>query len=192
MTTPMQTQTERDDDKQAIAEVIDFWQAAGPAAWFTKDPDFDLRFREHFLQAHMAAARRELDHWASSPNGGLALLILLDQFPRNAFRGTAHMFATDPLALHFAEAIVEAGFDTLVDPALRLFCYLPFEHSESLTDQERSVLLHSGLDASLRHYAEDHHRIIARFGRFPHRNASLGRATTAQEQAFLDEGGFAG
>ena len=187
-----QNHTERDDDKQAIAEVIDFWQAAGPAAWFTKDPDFDSRFREHFLQAHMAAARRELDHWASSPNGGLALLILLDQFPRNAFRGTAHMFATDPLALHFAEAIVEAKFDTLVDPALRLFCYLPFEHSENLADQERSVLLHAGLDVSLRHYAEDHHRIIARFGRFPHRNASLGRATTAQEQAFLDEGGFAG
>ncbi len=177
---------------KSIAEVAGFWRTAGPKCWFGKDSDFDLRFREDFMQTHLAAARRELDDWASDPEGALALLILLDQFPRNAFRGTAHMYATDPLALHFAAALVDAGFDQQVEVELRLFCYLPFEHSECLADQERSMALHATLPPSLREYALVHHRIIERFGRFPHRNPMLGRATTAAEQDFLDSGGFAG
>ncbi|NYT60853.1 DUF924 family protein [Alcaligenaceae bacterium] len=173
-------------------DIVDFWRQAGPARWFSKDADFDFRFRERFLEQHMAAARRELDHWCDTPEGALGLLILLDQFPRNAFRGTAHMFATDPLARHFATQMTTNGFDQHIEPQLRIFCYLPFEHSESLTDQERSLFFHAALEPSARFYAEEHHRIIVRFGRFPHRNQSLGRSTTAQEQKFLDEGGFAG
>lgn len=173
------------------ADVVDFWRAAGAGKWFAKSGAFDRDFRDRFLAAHMAAARRELDAWMQAPQGALALLILLDQFPRNTFRGTAHMFATDPLALHFARTIVARGLDQEVEPGLRLFCYLPFEHSEAMDDQERSVTL---CDALRGHdqWAHMHRDIIRRFGRFPHRNAVLGRETTDEEQAFLDAGGFAG
>lgn len=171
--------------------VVDFWRAAGAQKWFAKDDDFDRDFRARFLDAHMAAARRELDHWLDEAEGALALLILLDQFPRNTFRGTAHMFATDPLALAFARDAVARGHDTATDAALRVFFYLPFEHSEALADQDRSVALCEGLGEYAR-YAVIHRDVIARFGRFPHRNAVLGRETTAEEQAFLDAGGFAG
>lgn len=171
-------------------DVVAFWQEAGPARWFAKDAAFDRDFIARFADAHMAAARRELDHWLDTPEGALALLILLDQFPRNAFRGTAHMFATDALALSFAREAVARGHDQAVDAALRVFCYLPFEHSEVLADQDRAVAL---CDANGRdRYAHMHRDIIRRFGRFPHRNAVLGRETTMDEQAFLDAGGFAG
>ncbi|WP_343227448.1 DUF924 family protein [Rhodanobacter sp. DHB23] len=172
-------------------DVTRFWREAGPARWFEKDAAFDHAFTTRFLDAHMAAARRELDDWLDEAEGALALLILLDQFPRNAFRGTAHMFATDPLALGFARQAVARGHDHAVEPALRVFFYLPFEHSEVLADQDRSVALCEGLDDYAR-YARIHREVIARFGRFPHRNSMLGRVTTAGEQAFLDEGGFAG
>jgi len=172
-------------------EVVRFWREAGPDKWFDQDEAFDHEFTMRFLDAHMAAARRELDHWLDEAEGALALLILLDQLPRNAFRGTAHMFATDPLALAFAREAVVRGHDRAVDPVLRVFCYLPFEHSEALADQDRAVALCEGLDTYAK-YARIHHDVIARFGRFPHRNAVLGRATTAEEQAFLDAGGFAG
>lgn len=183
---------ENSASRKVIADVVGFWRDAGPESWFRKDPDFDLHFRERFLQWHMAAARRELDDWINDAQGALALMILLDQFPRNAFRGTAHMFATDPLARYFAAKLIASGFDQQIEPQLRVFCYLPFEHSESLADQERSLFLHAALDPSERVYAEEHHRIIVRFGRFPHRNQSLGRSTTVPEQEFLDSGGFAG
>ncbi|RYD72775.1 MAG: DUF924 domain-containing protein, partial [Verrucomicrobiaceae bacterium] len=114
--------------------------------------------------------------------GALALLILLDQYPRNAFRGTAHMFATDPLARLYAQRMVDAGLDALIEPELRAFCYLPFEHSEDPRDQQRSIALNQHLDASTYHWAKEHARIIQRFGRFPHRNAVLGRETTDEEQ----------
>ena len=172
-------------------EVVRFWREAGPDKWFDKDEAFDHEFTMRFLDAHMAAARRELDHWQDEAEGALALLILLDQLPRNAFRGTAHMFATDPLALAFARQAVVRGHDRAVEPALRVFFYLPFEHSEALADQDRAVALCEGLDTYAK-YARIHHDVIVRFGRFPHRNAVLGRATTAEEQAFLDAGGFAG
>ncbi len=174
------------------ADVVRFWRDAGPEAWFRKSDDFDQRLRARFLDAHMAAATRALDHWADTAEGSLALLILLDQFPRNAFRGTAHMFATDPLALHFARLALTHGHDQATDAGLRAFFYLPLEHSEAPADQDRCVALCHPLGGQTHDYAIIHRDIIRRFGRFPHRNAVLGRETTPEEQAFLDSGGFAG
>ena len=174
------------------AEVVSFWQAAGAEQWFGKDPAFDRRLRERFFELHLGAARRECDAWAQSPEGALALLILLDQFPRNAFRDTGHMYATDALARHFARQAIAADHMNGVAPALRLFFCLPFAHSEDLADQDLSVVLNTRLGATEREHAEGHRDIIRRFGRFPHRNPLLLRQTTAAEQAFLDAGGFAG
>ena len=171
-------------------EVVAFWHDAGYKRWFASDPAFDAACRERLLDAHFAAARRELEAWQDTPDGALALVLLLDQVPRNVFRGSAHSFSTDPLARHYAEHAIAAGFDKLVEPALRFFFYMPFEHSESLADQERSVALHRqlpGKDPDA--WAVKHHDVIARFGRFPHRNRVLGRANTAEEQAYLDAGG---
>ena len=172
--------------------VIAFWKQAGPKRWFAKDEGFDRDFRDRFNAAHMQAARRELEGWLTTADGALALLILLDQYPRNAFRGTAHMFATDPLARFYARKMVDAGLDQQVEPQLRAFCYLPFEHSEDPQDQQRSLALNQQLDASTYHWAKEHADIIERFGRFPHRNGVLGRKTTDEELAFLKAGGFAG
>nr|WP_314565400.1 DUF924 family protein [uncultured Pseudomonas sp.] len=172
--------------------VLDFWKHAGPKRWFAKDEVFDATFRDTFHVAHLQAARRELESWLDSAQGALALLILLDQYPRNAFRGTAHMFATDPLARLYASRMVDAGLDQQIEPALRAFCYLPFEHSEDLADQQRSLVLNQQLDANTYHWAKEHARIIEQFGRFPHRNEVLARATTDAERRFLDAGGFSG
>lgn len=172
--------------------VIMFWADAGPAAWFAKNDHFDVEFRDQFLDAHMAAARRELDHWAESARGTLALLILLDQFPRNAFRGTAHMFATDSLALYFARQGKERGHIESIDATLRPFMILPFEHSESLDDQHIAVALCEPLGGSTFDFAILHRDIIERFGRFPHRNTVLGRTSTPAELDYLDSGGFKG
>ena len=171
--------------------VVAFWKEAGPAKWFVKDETFDADFRRRFHDAHVAAARRELDHWIDTPEGALALMVLLDQFPRNSFRGTAHQFATDPLALMFAHEAVRRGHHLAYEPELRNFILLPFEHSEALEDQDRYLDL-IGDDADLRKWGHIHRDIIVRFGRFPHRNAALGRETTPEEQAFLDGGGFGG
>jgi uncharacterized protein (DUF924 family) len=176
---------------EAIA-VVRFWQDAGPELWFAKDAEFDRRFRDRFLASHGAAARGELASWMESPTGALALLLLLDQFPRNAFRGTTRMYDTDALARRIAGAAVVAGHDQAVPAQLRLFIYLPFGHSEDLADQDRSVALSLRLGEPHLAHAEGHRDIVRRFGRFPHRNAILGRTTTPDEQRFLDEGGFAG
>ncbi|HLL09669.1 MAG TPA: DUF924 family protein [Rubrivivax sp.] len=176
---------------QTTAEdVLSFWREAGPARWFAKDEAFDAHFRDRFQAAHVAAARRELDSWAATATGSLALLILLDQFPRNSYRGSAHMYATDGLARHFARRALDAGHDAQVEAALRSFCYLPFMHSEDAADQDLSLRLQQQLGAN--EYAVSHRDIIRRFGRFPHRNHLLGRETTAEETAFLQEGGFSG
>ena len=167
----------------APADVVAFWREAGPKRWFGGDAAFDARFRE----AHFAAARRELDGWAASAEGALALLLLLDQFPRNVFRGTGHAYATDPLARHFAGAMVDSGADAEVPRQLRMFCYLPFQHSEAMADQERAVALLQAMGEAK--WALHHREIIRRFGRFPHRNAALGRESTAAELAFLQEPG---
>jgi len=178
--------------EETPANVVNFWRDAGPQQWFSKDAAFDRRFRERFFVAHMAASRRELDGWAATPEGALALLILLDQYPRNAFRGTGHMYATDALARRMAHEMIAAGFDCQIDTDLRVFCYLPFAHSEELADQQRSVEFHRQLGRPWLDHAKAHRRIIDRFGRFPHRNAMLGRDTTPEELRFLKQGGFAG
>jgi uncharacterized protein (DUF924 family) len=172
--------------------VLAFWREAGPSRWFRKDADFDRSFRERFLAAHEAAARGALDEWARSPDGALALLILLDQFPRNAFRGTPRMFATDGKANSVAHAAIESGFDLQVDAQLRPFFYLPLMHSERLEDHDLCVELTGRIGADSARYALHHRDIIRRFGRFPHRNAILGRTSTPGEERFLEEGGFAG
>lgn len=173
-------------------EVVAFWRNAGPQQWFSKSADFDAAFRTRFEAAHMAAAARQLDAWLDDATGALALMVLLDQFPRNAYRDTAHMFATDPLAQYFADRAIAAGHDLGVEPHLRQFFYLPFEHAENLAAQNRAVALMETLDADSLRWAVLHRDIVKRFGRFPHRNAALGRQTTQAEQEFLDSGGFAG
>lgn len=178
--------------QETAAEIVEFWHEAGPDRWFAKDETFDREFHGRFLDRHFAAARRDLDHWAETPEGSLALIILLDQFPRNCFRGTGHMFATDPLARHFARRAIAAGHDKAIAEELRVFVYLPFEHSENIEDQRRSVELTRSLPEEYMKYAVEHLEIIKHFGRFPHRNPALGRETTPEEQAFLDGGGFAG
>ncbi len=174
------------------AALLAFWLDAGPKRWFARDDAFDAALRERFMALHLAAARRELDGWTAQPDGAIALVLLLDQFPRNAFRGTAHMYATDALARQAADRLLGAGFDLAVDARLRPFCYLPFMHSEALSDQQRSVALNAPLGGESLRFARHHHDIVARFGRFPHRNRALGRETSAEEQAFLDAGGFGG
>ena len=176
-------------EAQAVAA---FWRDAGPARWFAKDDAFDRRFRERFLALHEAAARGELEEWGRTSEGALALLILLDQFPRNAFRGTPRMYATDPLARATADAAVAAGHDLAAALELRKFFYLPLAHSEDLADQARSLALCSRADPIDAEHARGHYEIVRRFGRFPHRNPILGRVTTPDEQAYLDAGGYAG
>jgi uncharacterized protein (DUF924 family) len=174
------------------AGVVDFWREAGHALWFAKDDNFDRRFRERFLTVHEHAARGELSGWLATAEGALALVVLLDQFPRNAFRGTPRMYATDAIARDVAQAAIDAGHDRSVEPELQVFFYLPFGHSENLADQERAVALCTRLGRPHLSFAEGHRDIVRRFGRFPHRNRILGRTPTEEEQRFLDEGGFAG
>jgi uncharacterized protein (DUF924 family) len=173
----------------APGDIVAFWRDAGPGKWFARDDAFDAGFRMRFLDAHWAASRRELEHWMDDADGALALLLLLDQFPRNCFRHSGHAYACDSLARHYAARAIEAGLDARIDPALRVFVYLPFEHSEDTADQARSMQLMGTLDADYMKYAEAHRDVIARFGRFPHRNRELGRTSTPEEQAWLDAGG---
>jgi uncharacterized protein (DUF924 family) len=172
--------------------VLDFWREAGPSRWFRKDDAFDAEFRARFLGAHEAATRGDLDAWARDPDGALALLLLLDQFPRNAFRGTARMYASDAKARAVARAAIEAGFDKDFEPDLRNFFYLPLMHSEDLADQDRAVELARGIGGEPLRFALMHREIIEKFGRFPHRNEMLGRSTTPEERKYLADGGFAG
>lgn len=173
------------------SSILAFWNEAGAAKWFSKSDAFDAEFRRLFHDAHVAAARRQLDGWMETAEGALALLILLDQFPRNCFRDTGHAFATDPLALMFANEAVKRGHHLAFDFPLRNFILLPFQHSEAPEDQALYMTLAAG-DAESEKWGRIHQDIITRFGRFPHRNAALGRTTTAEEQAFLDAGGFSG
>ena len=181
-------------------EIIHFWaEEVGEPRWFNPDPALDCEIARRLSESYRLARDGKLADWENTAEGALALLILLDQFPRNMYRNTPHAFATDPLARMFAREAIAAGHDQ--DPAieadLRPFFYLPFEHSESLVDQEFSVELFASLQADTgdeesMKYAIIHRDIIARFGRFPHRNEGLGRTTTDAEREFLDEGGFAG
>lgn len=171
--------------------VVEFWKQAGPERWFARDPVFDARFGELFLDQHLAASRREYEEWLCSADGVLGLMLLLDQFPRNVFRGSAHSYATDALARHYAMRAIEEGMDLRLEAQLRPFVYLPFEHSEDPVDQERSVAMFQALgDPSSLEYALIHRDVIQRFGRFPHRNAALGRIPTVAELEYLANGGF--
>jgi uncharacterized protein (DUF924 family) len=175
------------------SDVLTFWREAGPDRWYDRDEVFDAAIRTRFLSTYEAAAAGELSRWETTADGALALVIVLDQFPRNMFRNDPRAYAADPLARAVADRALARELDQQVDTGERSFFYLPFEHSEQIADQARCIALHRALgDADSLKWAELHAEIIARFGRFPHRNAVLGRATTPDEQAFLDDGGFAG
>jgi len=177
----------------SAADVLAFWREAGQKKWFEKDLEFDRAIAARFAATHAEAAAGRLDHWADTAEGALALILVLDQFSRNMFRGKPETFAQDPTALALARKSLEAGYDRAVDPQLGAFFYLPFMHSEVIADQRRCIsLIHAFHGAEALKHAREHEEIIRRFGRFPHRNAILGRHTTPAERSFLDAGGFAG
>jgi uncharacterized protein (DUF924 family) len=163
--------------------------------WFQKNPEVDRTIRDRFMDLYRQAASGALDDWQSSPHGCLALLLLLDQFPRNMFRGDRQSFATDAKALGIAQTAIAQNFDQSLTPEQRIFLYLPLEHSENLTVQNQSVRLFQELATEYPHladthdYALRHQAIIERFGRFPHRNAVLGRETLPNEAEFLKQPG---
>jgi len=170
------------------ADIVTFWLEAGPDQWFTLDDAFDRAVRSRFLAVHEAAAAGQRADWQETREGALALVLLFDQFPRNMFRGEARAFATDAMARAVADRALARGYDQATDPAMRPFFYLPFMHSEALADQDRCVRLYQVLnDAEQLRYAMGHRDVIKTFGRFPHRNGALGRATTPAEKDFLDD-----
>lgn len=174
---------------QEIRQVLDFWfSAEARERWFDARPAFDQRLRKTFAQLYARAATGDLQSWQNTAEGCLALVILLDQMPRNMFRGDARAFSTDPKALRVAEHALAQGFDHHLPAERKQFLYLPFMHSESVANQLRALALceRAGLSEA-RRSAEDHLRIIRRFGRFPHRNAVLGRRSSEVERAFLEE-----
>lgn len=174
-------------------DVIDFWLAQPAEAYFVADTGFDERLRGTFGIAHGKAVSGELDAWGETSDGRLALILLLDQMSRNLHRGTPAMFSADHKALALANEAIAKGDDGECDVSVKRWYYMPFMHSEALADQERCVALcrQPGLEETLP-FAITHRDIIDQFGRFPHRNVMLGRSTTAEEQAFLDAGGFSG
>jgi uncharacterized protein (DUF924 family) len=182
------------------AEVLRFWFGEGAdygkarKAWFEKNADFDREIGARFLSLHEQAAAGEMDSWRTLPGECLALVIALDQFPRNLFRGEARAFASDARALDAARRALDAGHDAGMLPVERQFLYLPFEHSEAMDDQWRALALFGPLApwpgmADVFSYAVRHWDIVRRFGRFPHRNAALGRASTPEEIEFLKQPG---
>lgn len=173
-------------------DVATFWRDAGPKRWFAKNAAFDADFKGRFEATYEAAAAGRCNDWADSAEGTFALLVLLDQFPRNAYRHSPLKFATDAEARGVALGAIDAGHDRTIESALRPFFYLPLMHSESLADEDLSVRLNSELDANTQRFARNHRDIVARFGRFPHRNALLGRTSTPEEIDFLRDGGFKG
>ena len=179
------------NDKTIALDILDFWWQAGPSKWFARNDAFDKAIRDRFATHVDQAIDGGFSEWENAPHSALALILLLDQFPRNLFRGHARAFAGDPRGLAVAAKAVDAGFDQAFPREARTFFYLPFEHAEDMTAQERSVDLFRQLaNQDTYFYALLHMDVIRRFGRFPHRNLALGRATTPQEQAFLDDGGF--
>ncbi len=200
------------ETETAPQQIIEFWFGQGAEAivtdrnalWFGANAEIDNAIQSRFGQLISAAERGELNHWQSSAVPSLALIILLDQFTRNVYRGSERAFASDHLALAVCQAGLADNFDKALTPSQRAFYYLPLEHAEDLACQQRSVALFEALAAEVaashgkqaaeifagtKQYADEHHDIIARFGRFPHRNALLDRQSTAEELAFLDAGG---
>ncbi|MEM7067740.1 MAG: DUF924 family protein [Pseudomonadota bacterium] len=175
-------------------DILDYWSSLGKEGWWTKNADVDEEIKTRFGALHDQACFGKLDHWAKTADGALALIIILDQFSRNMFRGDARSFSQDQKALSIAAQAIDSGLDKELEGDLAVFLYMPYEHSEEIADQKRSVLLQHSLGASPENLraALQHREIIQRFGRFPHRNAVLGRHTTPAEQAYLDSGGFSG
>jgi uncharacterized protein (DUF924 family) len=181
-------------DKAEIAgpkAVISFWfEELDQKGWFEKNETTDREIARRFGATHLSLAGNVPQIWWESAEAALALIIVFDQFPRNIYRGTPLAFATDGLALREAKAAVDAGLDQLVDQSRRLFFYMPFEHSERMEDQDRSVELFTALeDENYLDYAHKHRKVIAEFGRFPHRNQILGRDSTSEEATYLAEPG---
>jgi len=184
-----------------VTALIDFWFGPpdDPAReqhreiWFRSTEEFDAALRREFLADYEAAAAGVLRSWEASPEGALALVLLLDQVPRNIFRGTPRAYATDAAACAVADRALERSFDQMVPPTWRLFFYMPFHHSEDLADQHRSVALFDALPrnpdhrGALRRYGCPYVEVIERFGRFPHRNEILDRQSTLDEIAFMAE-----
>lgn len=178
--------------RESVAEdVLAFWFGPEPletrVVWFQKDPEFDAQITDKFGAAYKKSATGKLDALACAPLGCLALVIMLDQFPRNMFRDEPRAYATDEKALGLTKAAIESGFDREMTDLQRQFLYMPYQHSEVLEDQKRSVDLFKTVDANTHEYAIRHLEIIERFGRFPHRNAVLGRESTPAEMKFLSE-----
>ncbi len=171
---------------EAIFRILDFWFAS-EGLWFKKDDAFDESIRQRFAADYEKAAAGELADWRETPDGCLALIVLLDQVPRNMFRGDARSFATDALAIEVTEMAVESGFDQVLPAARRRLFYIPLMHAEDIDHQRRCVDLFAALenDSNGLEYAIKHMEIIERFGRFPHRNEVLGRQSTSEEIAFL-------
>ena len=178
---------------QAVEGLIDFWfKASTQVRWFDSDPELDAALRDRVGPLHERAAAGELDALQDRPGGALALCLLLDQIPRHIFRGQPRAYATDARARAVAARALERGFERSLPPDYRQFLYLPLEHSEAVEDQRRSVALFEALgEPVLLHYAREHLRVVERFGRFPHRNAILGRESTPEEVAFLEQPGSA-
>lgn len=176
------------------AAILDFWFEGDPevqrAKWFAPDPEFDLSIARRFETDIGLAVTGGLNAWQDTPNGTLALILLLDQFPRNAYRGTPRAFLGDSLTPKLADLALERGYDRRWTVWQKLFCYLPYEHAENLADQQKSVALFKALgQPELLDYAQRHYDVVARFGRFPHRNAILERDSTPDELAFLEQPG---
>jgi uncharacterized protein (DUF924 family) len=164
--------------------VVDFWFGLAPERWWRTDPALDAAIRRRFLPLWQAQRENLPEQFLASPEDALAAVILFDQFPRNMFRGDAEAYSTDMLARAVARAAVDRGFDRDLPADRRSFLYMPFEHSEDLGDQKRSLLLFTALgDSNMLGFAQKHHDVIARFGRFPHRNTVLGRQPRAEEEA---------
>ncbi len=175
----------------APREVTTFWfDELEERNWFEKNEEVDRTIRDRFMDTHLALSTHVPTEWRETPEAILALIIVFDQFPRNIFRNSPHAFATDALALREARLMIGKGFDLQTSEKRRLFIYLPFEHSENIEDQHRSVALVESLnDANLLKYALAHQEVIEQYGRFPHRNAILGRVSTPEEKAYLAKPG---
>jgi uncharacterized protein (DUF924 family) len=183
--------SDREEIPPEAEAVLEFWfNETEREKWFRKDDAFDEAVRARFANVYRSAAAGELDRWQETPRGCLALVIVLDQFPRNMFRGDARCFATDAAARAVLRHALDSGFDEGLSVPEKQFLYLPLQHSEDAADQALSVTLNAATgDADLLKWAEAHQRIVARFSRFPHRNEILGRETTPEEAEFLKEKG---
>lgn len=169
-------------------DVLTFW-FADPSRWWKRDSTFDAEIRDRFLTLHNAVERDEREDWLETPGGALAYVLVLDQFSRNMFRGSARMFEGDARALAAARGALDRGIDRSLSHDERMFLYMPFMHSEDIVDQERCVGLFASAMQEWVRYAEQHRDIVRRFGRFPHRNALLGRQSTSAELEFLKQPG---